>query len=106
EANATCPAYVTQCYLSELALTLPYDLLDKSWVIYFSQLMPIIHGSNQQFDITHINGDLHKISPSESFTGFIAGKAHKLRFYTQNSQITRSEFMPNYLLSDAKHALA
>ena len=106
EANATCPAHVAQCYLSELALTLPYDLSDKSWVIYFSQLMPIIHGSNQQFDITHINGDLHKISPSESFTGFIAGKAHKLRFYTQNSQITRSEFMPNYLLSDAKQALA
>ncbi|KAF7771414.1 hexosaminidase [Pseudoalteromonas citrea] len=106
EASATCPAHVAQCYLSELALTLPYDFVDKSWVIYFSQLMPIIHGSNQQFDITHINGDLHKISPSESFTGFIAGKAHKLRFYTQNSQITRSEFMPNYLLSDSKKVLA
>ena len=99
-ASATCPATVEQCYLSELSFTLPYTLSSGDWAIYFSQLMPIVHSSNQAFTISHINGDLHKISPTDSFNGFIENKAQKIRFYTKNSQITRSEFMPNYLLTN------
>ncbi|MBQ4864026.1 carbohydate-binding domain-containing protein [Pseudoalteromonas sp. MMG013] len=106
DANSACPAKVQQCYLSELSLTLPYDLKSHNWAIYFSQLMPIIHSSNSEFEITHINGDLHRLSPSKMFSGFAGGDAHRIRFYTQDSQITRSEFMPNYILADSEGVLS
>ncbi|WP_353748042.1 carbohydate-binding domain-containing protein, partial [Shigella sp. FJ200713] len=57
----TCPApHQTQCYLSRLTFSTPFDVASRQWSIYFSQLMPIYNVDSAQFNITHINGDLHQ----------------------------------------------
>ncbi|MDP2634943.1 MULTISPECIES: family 20 glycosylhydrolase [unclassified Pseudoalteromonas] len=95
-----CPApHQTQCYLSRLTFNTPFDVDSRQWSIYFSQLMPIYNADSSQFTITHINGDLHQVNPTVAFTGFKANTPLSIEFYTQESQITRSEFMPNYMLA-------
>ncbi|CCQ11171.1 Beta-hexosaminidase [Pseudoalteromonas luteoviolacea B = ATCC 29581] len=96
-----CPLPHKTCYFSKLHLSFPEDLRDNQWRIYFSQLMPIYKVESPDFDIEHVNGDLHRISPKPGFLGFKAGQALEIPFYTQGSQITRSEFMPNYLVAAA-----
>ncbi|WP_100915481.1 family 20 glycosylhydrolase [Pseudoalteromonas spongiae] len=96
----SCPADEKKCYLSELTLTNPSDLKDTNFAIFFSQLMPIYAVESTHFDISHINGDVHKISAKKHFKGFTKNTPEVIRFYSKDSQITRSEFMPNYIISD------
>ncbi|BDF93443.1 family 20 glycosylhydrolase [Pseudoalteromonas sp. KAN5] len=94
-----CPQPYASCYLSRLTFSTPVEINSNQWSIYFSQLMPIYHTDSSQFSITHINGDLHQLKPTAVFSGFTADQPISIEFYTQDSQITRSEFMPNYLLA-------
>ncbi|VEF26803.1 N,N'-diacetylchitobiase precursor [Shewanella baltica] len=110
----TCPAKETLCYRSAIELTLPTQLSsdklssDKlsseelnhgDWQIYFSQLSPVYFVDAGDFNIEHINGDLHKITPKASFKGFVANQVYRIEFYSKGSQITRSEFMPNFFVA-------
>lgn len=95
-----CPKQQEKCYYSKLHLSYPTDFTVTDFAIYFSQLMPIYAVEGNQFTITHINGDLHKLMPSEQFKGFSANQTVEIGFYTKDSQITRSEFMPNYLVTN------
>ncbi|MCT7945018.1 carbohydate-binding domain-containing protein [Shewanella sp. SP1W3] len=100
----TCPAKETQCYRSAIELTLPTQLSNEElnhgdWQIYFSQLSPVYFVDAGDFSIEHINGDLHKITPKASFKGFVANQVYRIEFYSQGSQITRSEFMPNFFVA-------
>ncbi|PIW59077.1 family 20 glycosylhydrolase [Shewanella sp. CG12_big_fil_rev_8_21_14_0_65_47_15] len=115
----TCPAKEAQCYRSAIELTLPAQLSsdklssdklssDKlsseelnhgDWQIYFSQLSPVYLVDSGDFSIEHINGDLHKITPKASFRGFVANQVYRIEFYSKGSQITRSEFMPNFFVA-------
>lgn len=98
----TCPApHQKQCYLSRLTFSTPFDANSQQWSIYFSQLMPIYSTDSSQFTITHINGDLHQIKPTSAFAGFKQNTPISIEFYSQESQITRAEFMPNYILASA-----
>lgn len=62
----SCPGDEKKCYLSELTLTNPSDLKDTNFAIFFSQLMPIYAVESPHFDISHINGDVHKISAKKT----------------------------------------
>ena len=99
--DPNCPDKRKKCYLSELTLTNPKSTDYTDFSIFFSQLMPIYSVDSEHFTITHMNGDTHKISPKASFEGFTKNKTHTIRFYSIDSQITRSEFMPNYIVTDA-----
>ncbi|WP_125780575.1 family 20 glycosylhydrolase [Pseudoalteromonas rubra] len=101
----SCPPPAKQCYLSELRLRSPMPYNGADWAIYFSQLMPIYQVDSELFKIEHLNGDLHRLTPTEQFGGFSADDEYTIRFYTKNSQITRSEFMPNYILADQAQRL-
>ncbi|WP_193332779.1 family 20 glycosylhydrolase [Pseudoalteromonas ulvae] len=95
-----CPApHQSQCYLSRLTLEVPFNVSRTDWSIYFSQLMPIYLSDGGEFTISHLNGDMHQLSPTAAFSGFKANTPLSIEFYTQASQITRSEFLPNYLLA-------
>ncbi|WP_125562598.1 family 20 glycosylhydrolase [Pseudoalteromonas rubra] len=100
-----CPEPAKQCYFSELRLGSPQPYNGADWAIYFSQLMPIYQVESDSFKIEHLNGDLHRLTPTEQFTGFSANETYSVRFYTEHSQITRSEFMPNYILADQSERL-
>lgn len=105
----TCPAKEAQCYRSAIELTLPTQLSNDKlsseelnhgdWQIYFSQLSPVYFVDAGDFSIEHINGDLHKITPKASFKGFVANQVYRIEFYSKGSQITRSEFMPNFFVA-------
>ncbi|WP_353804579.1 carbohydate-binding domain-containing protein, partial [Shigella sonnei] len=87
--------------LSRLTFSTPFDVTSRQWSIYFSQLMPIYSTDSSQLTITHINGDLHQIKPTSAFAGFKTNTPISIEFYSQESQITRAEFMPNYMLASA-----
>lgn len=99
-----CPDAISQyhgissCYQSKLHLTLPNTLTATNWDIYFSHLMPVVEVHSTEFTIEHINGDLHKISPKATFSGFNAKQTYTIDFVSGGSQITRSEFMPNFFV--------
>ncbi|MBW8183321.1 family 20 glycosylhydrolase [Shewanella nanhaiensis] len=93
-----CPQELEKCYYSRIRLTTKEPLNLTNWNIYFSQLTPVIVNESSQFDIEHINGDLHRITPTKEFNTFTPGTEYSLTFYSQGSQITRSEFMPNFFV--------
>ncbi len=96
----TCPNELDECYLSKIHLEYPQNFTPalEGWGIYFSQLTPVQIDHSDEFTITHINGDLHRITPTNKFTGFKANQAISIAFYSYGTQITRSEFMPNYFV--------
>lgn len=100
---STCPKAQQKCYYSELSFSVATEntKANQDFAIFFSQLMPIYHVEGDTFTITHINGDIHKITPTSKFTGFSSAPT-TVRFYTKDSQVTRSEFMPNYVVTDAQ----
>lgn len=95
-----CPNELDECYLSKIHLQYPQDFNPdiKAWGIYFSQLTPVQVDYSDEFTINHINGDLHRITPTDKFTGFKANQPISIEFYSDGTQITRSEFMPNYFV--------
>ncbi|WP_108946820.1 family 20 glycosylhydrolase [Shewanella halifaxensis] len=99
-APELCPNELKSCYRSRIHLQYPLDYEPdfKNWGIYFSQLTPVQTVDSNEFTITHINGDLHKITPTAQFTGFKANQPIVIDYYSYGSQITRSEFMPNYFV--------
>ncbi|MCG7554284.1 family 20 glycosylhydrolase [Pseudoalteromonas sp. Of11M-6] len=100
---STCPKAQQKCYYSELSFSVATEntKANNDFAIFFSQLMPIYHVEGDNFAITHINGDIHKITPAAGFSGF-SSTPTTVRFYTKDSQVTRSEFMPNYVVTDAQ----
>lgn len=90
------------CFEAALALTstklLESDLFNKQWAIYFSQTDPLKTQAPGEFVIEHINGDLHRISPSKSFTGFRAGETKTLNFIVRGLNLTEAKMMPNYYI--------
>ncbi|WP_229814729.1 carbohydate-binding domain-containing protein, partial [Shewanella hanedai] len=67
-----CPQDQDKCYYSRIRLTTPQTLNLQDWSIYFSQLTPVILNESSLFDIQHINGDLHRITPTDKFTTLTA----------------------------------
>ena len=85
------------CFDANLSLTLPFDSDIKDWVIYFSNTKPVKYESSNEFDIVHINGDLHKIVPTDAFTGFQANKTLVIPFQAIAATVTKNDIMPNFI---------
>jgi hexosaminidase len=93
-----CPAQDgDQCHLAHFELTFPIKLTDNSWRIYFSQTSPIQWEGSDDFDIKHINGDLHVIIPLEH--PIEAGRTYVIPFKGANWRVAESDFMPNYFIT-------
>jgi len=95
---------VTHCYSAILTLQLnnqnnvAYHRI-KDWQLNYSQVYPSYASSSETLNLVHLNGDIHQISPKENFTGFSAGKAHKVKLWVKSTLISESQLMPNYWLS-------
>jgi hexosaminidase len=95
---------VKHCYSAEIHLSLPagspsYYSDNQKWQLNYSQVYPSYASSSEQFDLLHLNGDIHKITPKANFIGFQAGQNHKLKLWVKSTLITESELMPNYWLA-------
>ncbi|WP_341205562.1 family 20 glycosylhydrolase [uncultured Psychrosphaera sp.] len=86
------------CFQAQIRLTSPVSFNDKDWKIYFSNMGPIQQESSEEFDITHVNGDMHTITPSQSYTGFIAGQTYTIPFRGAFWHLAQTDMMPNYYI--------
>jgi hexosaminidase len=95
--HSVCLKDVTQgnCYQAELQLTFAQSMPAQGWEIYFSQISPIQWEGSDDFDIQHINGDLHRLSPSKKI---VPGKQYVVPLRASFWSVSKSDVMPNYFV--------
>lgn len=93
-----------RCFAAQITFTSAIDFKARDWAIYYSQLRPVkaVLSPEQspellpEFVITHVKGDLHKITPTEQFAGFEAGQTYTVDFIGELWQLSETDAMPNY----------
>lgn len=90
-----CPAKVDSCYQATMTLQLP-DNMPNNWRIMFSNLSPISQVTSDAFNLVHVNGDMHEISPKTS--DLEAKTDYEIVFYGNTPLVSESVLFPNYLL--------
>jgi len=103
-----CPPFkgeeVKHCYSAVIHFNLPtadqdYFTKAQAWQLNFSQVYPVYASNSEDFNLQHINGDIHQITPKETFAGFKAGQNQQVKLWVRSTLITESELMPNYWLT-------
>ncbi len=84
------------CYIAELSLRASEPLQATGWSIYFSQVDPVISSWNDEFVIEHLNGDLHRLSPTAEFSGFKKGETKVVGIVGGGLVLNEPKLMPNY----------
>ena len=74
-------------------------ITDKDWAIYFPSIRQILKIDNDQFTVTHIVGDLHKLEPTEKFTGFPAGQAVEIPIINEYWQLFMTDVIPRWYVT-------
>ncbi|MDG5901186.1 beta-N-acetylhexosaminidase [Shewanella xiamenensis] len=87
-----------RCFVAEIDFVPGVDLQGHDWAIYFSQMRPVQTVEGKEFSITHIKGDLYRIAPTETFSGFNKGVKKTLRFRGELWQLSETDAMPNYYI--------
>ena len=86
------------CFEASISLMSPKTILATGWEIYFSQIAPLHNFDGEEFTLTHLNGDLHKLTPTEKFKGFVAGERKTITFRASFWSLAESDVMPNYII--------
>ncbi|GGI99156.1 beta-N-acetylhexosaminidase [Shewanella hanedai] len=87
-----------RCFSAQIDLTSSVDVMNDDWAIYYSQMRPVKEVQSDDFTITHVKGDLHKITPTASFKGFKRGQTQTIDFRGDLWQLSEIDAMPNYYL--------
>jgi len=87
-----------RCFSAQISLTSPIDIESKDWAIYFSQMRPVKSVNSDEFTITRVKGDLHKIEPTDAFKGLSKGITKTIDFRGELWQLSETDAMPNYYL--------
>ena len=87
-----------RCFLAEIDLTPQVDIVNKDWSIYYSQMRPIQSIVGDEFSISRIQGDLHKIAPAAGFSGIKKGETKTIQFRGELWQLSEIDAMPNYYI--------
>jgi len=87
------------CFEAKITFTAERDILATDWQIYYSQIAPLHNFDSDEFELTHINGDLHKIVPSSQFSGFKKGESKSIIIRASFWSLAESDIMPNYIVS-------
>lgn len=96
----TLAADYASCHVARLELANQGDdLLASDWTIYFHSIRRILAVNSPEVTITHINGDLHALRPTDDFTGFAAGETKTIDFIAEYWTLYQSDFMPRYYVS-------
>ena len=66
----------------------------KKWSIYFHSIRLILAVDSEQFSVSHVTGDLHKLEPIDKFDGFSAGEEVVLPLIGEYWQLFETDFMP------------
>ncbi|MBL4814017.1 MAG: carbohydate-binding domain-containing protein, partial [Shewanella sp.] len=87
-----------RCFTAQIDLTSAVDLDSQGWSIYFSQMRPVKSVNSDEFTITRVKGDLHKIAPTAKFQGLKKGVTKTIEFKGELWQLSETDAMPNYYL--------
>jgi hexosaminidase len=87
------------CFEAELTFTAKEAIKAKDWTIHFSQIAPIQSFESDDFNVKHLNGDLHLISLKDTFSGFAPGEQKTVNFRAMYWSLAESDVMPNYIVS-------
>lgn len=74
----------------------------KNWAIYFSSIRRVLRVDNDQFKITRIMGDLHKLEPTDKFTGFGAHQAVSIPIINEYWQLSVSDILPRWYVTSGQ----
>jgi hexosaminidase len=99
DANCLADRADGHCFQAKITLKAPQPSDFTDWEIYFSHTAPIQSFESQQFTVKHINGDLHRITPSSSFNGFKAGSSVNIIIRADHWHVSEADPMPNYYLT-------
>lgn len=72
---------------------------DKDWAIYFHSIRQILNVANDQFKVTHIMGDLHKLEPTDKFTGFPAQQSVEIPIINEYWQLFVTDVIPRWYVT-------
>lgn len=88
-------AEFASCNKVNMTLTNTGAAVDSSdWTIYFHSIRLILDVENDQFKITRVTGDLHKLEPTDKFDGFAAGEEVVIPLVAEYWQLFETDFMP------------
>ncbi|WP_443748751.1 family 20 glycosylhydrolase [Asticcacaulis solisilvae] len=99
---AGCPDKPVQqaCFHLDLDLTLPKALPKSNWAIYASFVSPLLPSQSDAFDVTHINGDLYRISPKAGVT-LTPGRTYRIGLMASAHLFSPYFLIPNaYVAAD------
>ena len=88
-----------KCFEAELLLTAKKAINAKDWQIHFSQISPIQSFQSDEFTVTHINGDLHRISLTDKFSGFAKNESKRILFRAMFWSLSETDAIPNHIVS-------
>lgn len=90
------------CSKAVITLTNHGDALaDRNWTIWFHSIRQILKVENEQFKVTHVMGDLHKLEPTDKFTGFPANQSITIPIINEYWQLFITDVLPRwYVTSD------
>lgn len=72
------------------------ELPASGWSIWFSHIRQIPTVYSDQFTISHINGDIFKLSPTSAFKGLAAGQSLDIVFDGSDWAVAKTDVMPNW----------
>ena len=87
-----------RCFVAAIDLTSQVELNSKDWAIYYSQMRPIQSVVGNEFTITQVQGDLHKIEPAAGFKGIKKGETITIEFRGEPWLSSETDAMPNYYI--------
>ncbi|EGM69133.1 family 20 glycosylhydrolase [Shewanella sp. HN-41] len=88
-----------RCFVAQIDFVPGMDLASQDWEIYLSQMRPVQSVESGELTITHVKGDLHRITPTAAFKGFVKGEKKQLTFRGEPWQLAETDAMPNYYLT-------
>lgn len=86
------------CHLVDLTLSAP-ETPPAGWSLYFSSVVRILKAGGDDFTLTHINGDLYRLTPTASFAGFATGQTVRIPLKLEGHELSELYPMPNYYVA-------
>lgn len=88
------------CGVAKLHLTnTGADVTSKDWNIYIHSIRRIQRVDNDQFTITHLTGDLYRMTPTDKFQGFAKDAAVEVPLVVEYWVLFESDIMPNWYVA-------
>jgi len=74
------------------------SLSDSAWKLFFHSTRRILQATSNEFNVAHVNGDLHYVSPNDQFAGF-AGGVKSIKLVTEYNHLVETDFQPRYWIA-------